>query len=467
MNQKKYFNIIILSICILLSSYIMHAQVWTNDHSVAMRTDLLINNQGQKIKPYIDKNGREYLIEISKSPGMDTCYFTLWNDNSNIVYESFLNTPNLNILDFTILGEYIYFCGQRVFSSNTIFGIIGRFNIHDFLDDGNFNYDLANIGDSEILTKLVASYQDSDTTSIVAIGYDSINTNFQNKLVHLKVTNSNTQPVLYNGDFTNAQGNQKEVFWDIEFDGNKVITLSHIHPTDQYVVRYHNPINPYANIGEFTFSDPNIFFIYSSNHLFDYSFHLADISEFKIAVAVFAMSNQNRPFTMVNFLKKASHYVFSSQLFYHSTKSYNILEMEYSQETNKLLILGDEQVTGTKQIQSMYILNPDITTAYIGEQNYFANSPWNNHFSVIPQKRYAVAGARPFSQTSFSQIVTTKFIPATTSSCVIPQNLNVQPLNFQNGVPSIETIYSVSIGCGWNSFNAYNSNEGVIIECNE
>lgn len=466
MNQKKYFNIIILFICILLSSYIMHAQVWTNDHSVAMRTDLLINNQGQKIKPYIDKNGREYLIEISKSPGMDTCYFTLWNDNSNIVYESFLNTPNLNILDFTILGEYIYFCGQRVFSSNTIFGIIGRFNIHDFLDDGNFNYDLANIGGSEILTKLVASYQDSDTTSIVAIGYDSINSNFQNKLVNLKITNSNTQPVLYNGNFTNAQGNQKEVFWDIEFDGNKVITLSHIHPTDQYVVRYHNPINPYANIGEFTFSDPNIFFIYSSN-LFDYSFHLADISEFKIAVAVFAMSNQNRAFTMVNFLKKASLYVLSSQLFYHSTKSYNILEMEYSQETNKLLILGDEQVTGTKQIQSMYILDPDITTAYVGEQNYFANSHWNNHFSVIPQKRYAVAGVRPFSQTSFYQMVTTKFIPATTTSCVIPQNLNVQPLNFQNGVHNNNTIILPTIGCGWNSFNAYNSNEVVIIECNE
>ncbi len=467
MNQKKYFNIIILFVCILLNIGILHAQVWTNDHSVTMRTDLLINKQGQKIKPYVDKNGKEYLIEISKSPGMDSCYFTLWNDNSNIVYESFLNTPHINILDFTILGDSIYFCGQRAPSQNTVFGIIGRFNIYDFLDDGNFSYDLANIGSSEILTKLVASYKDSDTTSIVAIGYDSINTNFQNKLINFKMTDSNIQPILlHNGDFTNAQGNQKEVFWDIELDDNYVITLSHIYPTDQYVIRYHNPIDPYANIKKITYSDTNIFFNKSSDK-FQYSFHLADVSEYQIAVAVFAFSNQNNPFTMVNFLKKYSHYVLSSQLFYNVDKSYNILEMEYSKEAKKLLILGVENYGDTHQIPAMYILDPNITTAYIGEKNYIVNSNWINHFSVIPRRSYAVAGLYPLSQTLLLQMVTTKVIPATTSTCVANQKLNVEPLNFQNGVPNNNTITPNQIGCAWNSFNAHNPNGVIIIECNE
>lgn len=466
MNKKKSFNIIILLACILLNIGTLHAQVWTNDNSIIMRTNLQIENKGQKIKPYIDKNGNEYLIGSCKKLGVNSSYFTLWNDNNTIVYESFLNTNNLIISDFTILGDTIYFCGQRIPSQYTTLGIIGRFNIHDFLDDGNFNYDLAYIGNSEILTKLVASYQDSDTISIVAIGYNSINTNFQNKLVHLKVTNSNTQPILHNEDFTNAQANQKEVFWDIELTNNKVITLSHLHPTDKYVVRYHNPNAPYTNIGKNTHTDANIFFNKSSDK-FQYSFHLADISEEKIAVAVFAFNNQNIPFTMVNFLKKNSYLVLSSQLFYNIDKTYNILEMEYSKDTKKLLILGEEDFGGVKPEPIMYILDPNKTTAYISEKNHFNFSNLIDHFSVIPGGRYAVAGVYPLTQTSFSQMVTTKVIPVATNTCVVPQKLNVQPLNFHNGAPSIETIPTNPIGCAWNSFNAYNSNEGVIIECNE
>lgn len=150
----------------------IHAQSWLSGESIVLENhNLTVNTYAQKIKALKS----DVLIGITKQHGGNYLFTALF-DGSSIIHESDLNNPNLHVSDFCILKDWIYFCGKMDLSGGNFMGIIGRFKIDDFLDDGYFSYKITQIQNTENLTNLVAYNTDNepDVTHIVAIGDDAI-----------------------------------------------------------------------------------------------------------------------------------------------------------------------------------------------------------------------------------------------------------------------------------------------------
>lgn len=458
MKKKIFTRFYMLAMLILFATSPLQAQNWLLGPSMMMYTNLTTDVYTQKVKPYDDR----YLIAISKYQDSVKYCFSLWENNNNLVYNSFIDTTGITINDFTVLGDSIYFCGNIETAPNTWHGILGRFDVNDFLDDGNFNYDFVYIPDTTNLTRLVAYYSGVDTVSLMAIGHHTLNGTTPGKIVHLGFNVNTGNPILSDLIYPAISNTQKEIMHDICISDDLVVTLSHGYPKNQYIVRYFNQSFLPSNMRKYIYTFPNIQFNVSSD-VYEFPLHLADISELKKAVCVSA-TDGNRNFTMVNILKRASHYVLSTQLVSHYDKSNKPLEMEYSAKYNDLLLLNDSYHSGMGMIQTMTHLNPDSVSDYISATEFFVKPNVLNHFSIIQKNKYAVAGVVP--KTSPIQMIATKRIPPENTDCVDLTSFLVDFITVPDGVV-VSTDAFILCTLGWNSSTATNSGDVIHIYCSE
>jgi hypothetical protein len=453
---------LLLSCVVLFLLNILHinqsqAQDWQNQKSVTLHTQFPTDTYAQKVKVY----NNDYLVGITKKEGVDHYGFVLWKNNDNFKMISLLNTGNIIINDFTLYYDDLFFCGQRLTSQGNYVGIIGHLNMNDFINNGNFQYEYADINTIENLTKIIYYETGLGEKMLTAIGNGSYISSTHAQIVHLNLSNTNT--ITFNAyPFTNQ--NQYEVLWDMFYYNDYVITVSNVNLTNIYTIRYFKHNGQYLdNVVSYYFTFPGVNFNLTSNP-YHFPLHIADISQDEFAVCVSANDGQNC-FTLINFHKKWSHHILSSQLHYHNDKDNKPLEMEYSSSFSRLLLLNDSYFNNMGKVQTMTYIDPFNTNSYNTLMENFNTPNQINHFSLISPKHYAVAGTYSFSQSNNMQLFAIKDINYPYLSCLDNSIVNIDPINTTPGNMCNLLQQYISINITWIIDNANPNIENIIIDC--
>lgn len=453
---------LLLSCVVLFLLNILHinqsqAQDWQNQKSVTLHTQFPTDTYAQKVKVY----NNDYLVGITKKEGVDHYGFVLWKNNNNFKMISLLNTGNIIINDFTLYYDDLFFCGQRLTSQGNYVGIIGHLNMNDFINNGNFQYEYADINTVENLTKIIYYETGLGEKMLTAIGNGSYISGTHAQIVHFNFSNTNT--ITFNAyPFTNQ--NQYEVLWDMFYYNDYVITVSNVNLTNIYTIRYFKHNGQYLdNVVSYYFTFPGVNFNLTSNP-YHFPLHIADISQDEFAVCVSANDGQNC-FTLINFHKKWSHHILSSQLHYHNDKDNKPLEMEYSSSFSRLLLLNDSYFSNMGKVQTMTYIDPFEQNAYNTLMESFNTPNQINHFSLISPKHYAVAGTYSFSQSNNMQLFAIKDINYPYLPCLDNSIVNIDPINTTPGNICISLPQYNPMGINWVIDNANANIENIIIDC--
>jgi hypothetical protein len=454
---------IILSCVVLFLLNILHinqsqAQSWQNSPSVTLHTPFPVDAYAQKVKVY----NNNYLVGITKKEG--AIYgFVQWYNGNNFVIYGLLNNSNIVLNDFTFFGNFLYFCGQKLTNQGNYVGIIGYFDMNDFINNGNFNYQYTEVPTINNLTKILINTYSTGDTIVTAIGNGSnIISGSYGQIVHINLANPNT--ICYNPFSINIP--QLEVLFDMFSYGDYVITLSKNHPSDQYIIRYFGINGQYLqNVISYIYTFPNIYTIYTSDPE-DYPLHIADISQDTFAVCLSASDGQ-RDFTMINFHRKFSSLIFSSHLLQHQDKDSKPLEMEYSPTIKRLLLLNDSYFKGQGKVQTMTYIDPWETNPYVTLMENFNTPSKINHFSLISPNHYAVTGSYSFSQSNNLHLFATKEINHGFLSCLDNSLPKITPIITGQGTSVMNIPYNPSniINANWIVDQTSNYIDNINVNC--
>ena len=447
---------LLLSCVVLFLLNILHinqsqAQNWQNSLSVTLHTPFPTDAYAQKVKVY----NNDYLVGITKKEGVDHYGFVLWHNTDNYKNIALLNTADIIINDFTFLGDTLFFCGKKLTIQGNYVGIIGYFNMNDFINNNTFQYRYTHIFTVGNLTKILINQYNTGDTILTAIGNGSAQI-IQINLVNLLNAYQNPFPTLF--------ANQSEIVFDMFYSQNQITTVSKLHPSDRYVIRYFGINGQYLqNTGNYIYTFPNIYTIYTSDPE-DYPLHIANVSQDTFAVCL-SVSDGQRDFTMINFHKKFSHHIFSSQLLRHHDKNHTVLEMEYSTVMDRLLLLNDSYFNGQGKVQTMTYIYPWETNPYITLMENFNTPSKINHFSMISNKHYAVAGTYSFSQSNNLQLFATKYIFEPYLNCLDNSLVKIYQNNsiHSNNYFTIPSPFMVQIP--WITDNFLVLTENITIDC--
>ena len=417
---------LLLSCVVLFLLNILHinqsqAQDWQNSSSVTLHTPFPVDAYAQKVKVY----NNDYLVGITKKESSIYGFVQWYNGNNSATY-GLLNNSNIVLNDFTFLGDYLYFCGQKLTNQGNYVGIIGYFDMNDFINSGNFNYRYTEVPTINNLTKILINTYKTGDKIVTAIG-NGPNTilGTYGQIVHINLADPNT--ICYN-PFPFFNATQLEVLFDMFPYGDYVITLSKNHPSDQYFIRYFKFDGQYLqNVISCIYTFPNIATIFSSDPE-NYPLHIADISQDTFAVCLSATDGQT-DFTMINFHRKFSSLIFYSHLLQHQDKDSKPLEMEYSPTIKRLLLLNDSYFSNMGKVQTMTYIDPWETNPYVTLMENFNTPSKINHFSLISPDHYAVTGSYSFSQSNNLHLFATKEINHDFLSCL------------DNSLPTIDTLF--------------------------
>lgn len=455
--KKLLLSCVVLFLLNILHFNQLQAQDWQNQKSVTLHTQFTTDTYAQKVKVY----NNDYLVGITKKDGVDHYGFVLWKNNDSSKMISLLNTADIIINDFVLYYDDLFFCGQRLTSQGNYVGIIGHLDMNDFINNGNFQYEYADIITIENLTKIIYYETSFGEKMLTAIGNESFILGTFGQIVNLNFSNPNT--IAYTVcPFYNLT--HLEVLWDMFYYNDYVITLSNIHLTDEYIIRYLKHDGQYLdNVDSYSFTFPGVNFNLSSNP-YHFPLHIADISQDEFAVCVSANDGQNC-FTLINFHKKWSHHILSSQLHHHNDKDNKPLEMEYSSNFSRLLLLNDSYFNNMGKIQTMTYIDPFNTNSYNTLMESFNTPNQINHFSLISPKHYAVAGTYSFSQSNNMQLFATKDINYDFLSCLDNSIVNIDPINTTPGnICNPLPLYNF-MNITWIIDNANPNIENIIIDC--
>lgn len=411
--ERIHRKICYIFIVTMLLSNILHSQTWTNYHSMIASSGFGTDATAQKIKVF----NQDTLIGITKKAGIDHYGFSMFQNGNNTEYVTLLDTPNIIISDVTFLDDTAYFCGKRLISQNTYIGVIGRFSVRDFINNGNFNYELLNINQVENLTGLVAYYKPSSTMVFLkAIGNTSFSSQNPGRIIQLDFYN-NSPTANYRCYTCSANINGKEIMHDICLTNNYISVISHIYPKNRYIVRTFDKNNPYSELTSTEYAFPNNISFNVAGDPMMFPLHITSYSNNRLAICLSATDGQNF-FTMVNYTAALSSNISRTHLIYHNDKSNRPLEMEFSQSTGKLLILNEKNFSSQWTHHIMHYLNPFNTISYNTYEEKLNINNQLNHFCVLPNDRYAVVGTYPFSQTSNLHLYAIKYINANSLMCI-------------------------------------------------
>lgn len=411
--EKIYRKLCYVFIVTMLLSNILHSQTWTNYHSMIASSGFDTDATAQKIKVF----NQDTLIGITKKAGVDHYGFSMFQNGNNIEYVTLLDTPDIIISDVTFLDDTAYFCGKRLTSQNTYIGVIGRFSVRDFINNGNFNYELLDINQVENLTGLVAYYKPSSTiVYIKAIGNTSFSSQNPGRIIQLDFYN-NSPTANYRCHTCSTNINGKEIMHDICLTDNYISVISHIYPRNRYIVRTFDKNNPYSELTSTEYAFPNnISFNVASDPMM-FPLHITSYSNNRLAICLSATDGQNF-FTMVNYTAAILSNISHTHLIYHNDKSNRPLEMEFSQSTGKLLILNENDFFSQGATQKLCYLTPNTNSSYTAIVDTFNILNQLNHFCVLPNDRYAAVGVYPFSQTSNLHLYAIKDINSNGLMCI-------------------------------------------------
>ena len=461
--KKKYFtNIFLLAMLILFATSPLQAQSWANHGMMTMHLDMVTYAQTQKIKPY--KN--DILIGISVDPFTNHYCFNIFRNNSSIAGQLFTNQIGLSLSDFTILGDTLYFCGKKLNNQNNYEGVIGKMSMAALLSGNNIQYNMTSIINTQNLTKLVAYYVNTNEVCVFAIGDNGVSNQIPGRVVLLmdSIGSPNITIDVMSTPF--ISNTTKEILHDISLSGDAVITLSHVYPNNQYIVRYFRRYNPLHNNYSYKYTLQNITFNTMSD-CYGYGLHISDIEQDVLAVAVSASQNNNN-FTIVNFLEQFNSTVLSSQAIVHGNKDHKVLEMEYSDALHKLLILHNNYFENIGQKQTLCRLSPIYSSSDTLFLELLSEPNTLNHFSIIPKQRCALIGINKSGVSQANQLFSVRKLE-------LPTNVNCYKyiigktilMNFQDGV--IETNVSIptlpSQTTIWGVYYGSSSSDNIYIDC--
>lgn len=388
MTNKIFSKVSILLAATVLISTALQAQSWLGSKVLTVHNSLQTNTYAQKVRPY----GENFLIALSKKPNVDHYCFEAWQDGQTSVIRGFLNAADIVVSDFKVFDDTVYFCGKRLTNQGNYIGVIGRFDIASFISGGNAYYDLTDINATSNLTSLIAYRKPaSHVIYVVAIGLqDNIIGNILGRYVfmyydsHTGITNYEVRRP------STPTVTSIEYLQDIALTDNHVVTASRLYPDNTLIVRTFDISDPLNEQASNNFTCPNLSF-YTTSDPYEYPVHITALNGDTIALSVGATDGPN-DFTMVSKLHPLSQNILSTQQIYHFDKESKVLEMDYSSETNKLLLLTSSNFQGQGIKQSINILNPDETQTYFAPVELLTTPNELNHLCVSPHSRYALAG---------------------------------------------------------------------------
>ena len=388
MTNKIFSKVSILLAATVLISTALQAQSWLGSKVLTVHNSLQTNTYAQKVRPY----GENFLIALSKKPNVDHYCFEAWQDGQTSVIRGFLNAADIVVSDFKVFDDTVYFCGKRLTNQGNYIGVIGRFDIASFISGGNAYYDLTDINATSNLTSLIAYRKPaSHVIYVVAIGLqDNIIGNILGRYVfmyydsHTGITNYEVRRP------STPTVTSIEYLQDIALTDNHVVTASRLYPDNTFIVRTFEISDPLNEQVSNNFTCPNLSF-YTTSDPYEYPVQITALNGDTIALSVGATDGPN-DFTMVSKLHPQSQNISSTQQIYHFDKESKVLEMDYSSETNKLLLLTSSNFQGQGIKQSINILNPDATQSYLAPVELLTAPNELNHLSVSPHSRYALAG---------------------------------------------------------------------------
>ena len=388
MENKIFSKVSILLAAMVLISTALQAQSWLGSKVLTVHNSLQTNTYAQKVRPY----GENFLIALSKKPNVDHYCFEAWQDGQTSVIRGFLNAADIVVSDFKVFDDTVYFCGKRLTNQGNYIGVIGRFDIASFISGGNAYYDLTDINATSNLTSLIAYRKPaSHVIYVVAIGLqDNIIGNILGRYVfmyydsHTGITNYEVRRP------STPTVTSIEYLQDIALTDNHVVTASRLYPDNTFIVRTFEISDPLNEQVSNNFTCPNLSF-YTTSDPYEYPVQITALNGDTIALSVGATDGPN-DFTMVSKLHPQSQNILSTQQIYHFDKESKVLEMDYSSETNKLLLLTSSNFQGQGIKQSINILNPDETQTYFAPVELLTTPNELNHLCVSPHSRYALAG---------------------------------------------------------------------------
>ena len=388
MENKIFSKVGILLAAMVLINTAIQAQSWLNQKVLTVNNSLKTNTYAQKVRPY----GDDMLIGLSKKYNVEHYCFEAWQDGQTSVIRGFLNAADIVVSDFKVFDDTVYFCGKRLTNQGNYIGVIGRFDIASFISGGNAYYDLTDINATSNLTSLIAYRKPaSHVIYVVAIGLqDNIIGNILGRYVfmyydsHTGITNYEVRRP------STPTVTSIEYLQDIALTDNHVVTASRLYPDNTLIVRTFDISDPLNEQASNNFTCPNLSF-YTTSDPYEYPVQITALNGDTIALSVGATDGPN-DFTMVSKLHPLSQNILSTQQIYHFDKESKVLEMDYSSETNKLLLLTSSNFQGQGIKQSINILNPDETQTYFAPVELLTTPNELNHLCVSPHSRYALAG---------------------------------------------------------------------------
>lgn len=415
MGNRIFSKVSILLAAMVLINTSIQAQSWLGSKVLTVHNSLQTNTYAQKVRPY----GENFLIALSKMPNVDHYCFEAWQDGQTSVIRGFLNAADIVVSDFKVFDDTVYFCGKRLTNQGNYIGVIGRFDIASFISGGNAYYDLTDINATSNLTSLIAYRKPaSHVIYVVAIGLqDNIIGNILGRYVfmyydsHTGITNYEVRRP------STPTVTSIEYLQDIALTDNHVVTASRLYPDNTLIVRTFDISDPLNEQASNNFTCPNLSF-YTTSDPYEYPVHITALNGDTIALSVGATDGPN-DFTMVSKLHPLSQNILSTQQIYHFDKESKVLEMDYSSETNKLLLLTSSNFQGQGIKQSINILNPDETQTYFAPVELLTAPNELNHLSVSPHSRYALAGVYPdpSSGTPYRSL-SIRYIPYNAVHCI-------------------------------------------------
>ena len=391
MKNKIFSKVGILLAAMVLINTSIQAQSWLNQKVLTVNNSLKTNTYAQKVRPY----GDDMLIGLSKKYNVEHYCFEAWQDGQTSVIRGFLNAADIVVSDFKVFDDTVYFCGKRLTNQGNYIGVIGRFDIASFISGGNADYDLTDINATSNLTSLIVYRKPaSHVIYVVAIGLqDNILGNVLGRYVFMYY-DSHTGVTNYRVRYPSTPTvTSIEYLQDIALTDNHVVTASRLYPDNTFIVRTFEISDPLNEQVSNNFTCPNLSF-YTTSDPYEYPVQITALNGDTIALSVGATDGPN-DFTMVSKLHPLSQNILSTQRIYHFDKESKVLEMDYSSETNKLLLLTSSNFQGQGIKQTINILNPDATQSYLAPVELLTAPNELNHLSVSPHSRYALAGVYP------------------------------------------------------------------------
>lgn len=459
--MTKYLKNTIFLVAFMLLFTSLNAQDWMNYNSLLVDTEQKPIVGTQKIKPYKD----DFLIEVQKPSDNNSVCFSMWKQGDSIVYYFPLDTSISTVSDFAFLDDMVYFCGSRQTPQGNTIGIIGKFNIDYLIQNSVLNYQTTYIPNTEEFSKIAVFQNNGAPTpvNLMAIGNNGVADDSTGRVVAM---NNFTNP---NFDYKvmcpeSISSNIAEIFDDIVVTEKYFVSVSHMQNTNNFILRRYPIFAPdsIALQDHRIYTYPNVSFNISPSAITP-QFGLTAMENNSVSVVVPSVYGSSYYMFLANIHMDSTNSP-KFQLIPNSYKDNKILEVENLDETDTVMILHRDVISGNVVHLLTYVAAIP-QTPYFFRSNYLANGYFPQHFSLLHDNRFVMSGtAKAVTSIGFifakdNNLLFTQCDKSRTSK-VLPLNV-VQPNNDSdlNEFPSASAV--------WTNFTSTMVTRNLIIRCSD